>query len=236
MANGRSWSMGLAGSLIIATLVLQGCPGSRDDAGASDGGSQRSMANCPSGSFQCGYGCLSLSATCCTPQTNESTWDQGTSECPGATISSCHPNPSGSCTGTVSGSSVNPMPASTYCCSTNSDVGSLDCTDGTVVCNLTCVPFGSKCCSLTDSTSCGTVGGVVETNTGSDSGGGGGSCSITYAQCCTGNASNQCAPDRGGCPNSTSSCPSGTGAFVCNGDPNGCGSFYSTGEIYCTCT
>jgi len=231
-------SAGLAGCLMIASVLLQACPGSDDD-GSSDGGAQRTMAtDCPGGTYQCGYGCLSLSARCCTPQGDESTWDQGTSECPGAMVSSCNPNPSGSCTGSVSGTSANPMPASTYCCSTNSDVGSLDCTDGTVVCNLTCVPFGSTCCSLTDPSECGTVGGVLESGSGSgeDSGGGGGPCSITYAQCCSGNAGNQCVPDLGGCPNSTSSCPSGTGAVVCNGDPNGCGAFYNSGEVYCTCT
>jgi hypothetical protein len=67
--------------------------------------------------------------------------------------------------------------------------------------------------------------------------GGGGGCSITFAQCCP-NGSNSgqvCAPDRGGCANSTSSCPSGTSGFPCNGDPNGCGAFFSTGEVGCTC-
>jgi hypothetical protein len=67
--------------------------------------------------------------------------------------------------------------------------------------------------------------------------GSGGGCSITFAQCCPqgSNSGQVCAPDRGGCANSTSSCPSGTSGFSCNGDPNGCGAFFSAGEVGCTC-
>jgi hypothetical protein len=165
MTSLRVW---LRVSLMIATFALQACQGSSE--GASSDGSQRTMPDCPGGTYQCGYGCLSLSARCCTSQTDESTWDQGTSECPNALISSCNSNPSATCTGTVSGT-INPMPASTYCCSTNSDVGSLDCTGGTVVCNLMCVAVGSTCCSLTNTSDCGNVGGVLA----SGGGGGGGS-------------------------------------------------------------
>ena len=166
--------MGLALTALLGGCMMVGVgwggASSECGNGGASAGSQRSMPSCPGGTYQCGYGCLSLSALCCTSQQDESTWDQGTSECPSMKLSSCNDNPSGSCKGTVSGT-VNPMAASDFCCSTNSDVGSLDCTDGTVVCNLMCVAVGATCCSLTDSSDCGKVGGVMQSG-----GGGGGTC------------------------------------------------------------
>lgn len=120
-------------------------------------GSSMKQPVCPTGTKQCGYGCLVLSALCCNSTEYSSEWDQGTFECPGAGVSTCVPNTNGSCKGTVGDTS-------TYCCSTNSNVGSLDCKNGTVVCNQNCVPVGSKCCSLTNPTNCGTVGGVPTSN------------------------------------------------------------------------
>jgi hypothetical protein len=153
------------------------------------------MPDCPSGTYQCGYGCLSLTARCCTSQTDQSSWGEGTSECPGAQVSSCNPNPSGACTGTV-GTSGGPMAASEYCCSANGNAGSLDCTGGMVVCNLMCVPVGSTCCSLTNPSNCGNLGGVAQSSGGGSgsSGGGGG---YYYANYDCGQSS-QCATDFSG--------------------------------------
>jgi len=185
----------LPAAMLAVPLLLPACQGSSD--GASNSGSGRSAPSCPGGTYQCGYGCLTLSAKCCTSQTDQSTWGEGTSECPSAQLSSCNSNPGGTCTGTVSGMSASPMPASAYCCSTNSTVGSLDCTDGTVVCNLMCVAVGSKCCSLTNPSDCGNVGGAVQTGGGSGSSSGGAGNSYYYANYNCGQQS-QCAADFNG--------------------------------------
>lgn len=128
----------------------------------ADDTSQKTQPNCPTGTYQCGYGCLANSSRCCN-SSDGSDWNDGTFECPNGQLSTCTPNTGGNCKGAVSSTST-----SRYCCSTNSDVGSLDCTDGTVVCNMNCVPVGAVCCSLQNPSNCGTVGGVVESsNTGS---------------------------------------------------------------------
>jgi hypothetical protein len=212
------WTFGTCTVLVaLASAVFweSGCSGGSSDCGnGGSASSQRSMPSCPGGTYQCGYGCLSLSALCCTPQGDESTWDQGTSECPSMKLSSCNANPGGSCTGTVSGT-VNPMPASAYCCSTNSDVGSLDCTDGTVVCNLMCIAVGSACCSLTNPSECGTVGGVMQ------SGGGGGS--TCTGQTGTGTDDGETGTCDGMSPTNACGACSCTANGTCNGPSSQCG-------------
>src|ERR1700679_679430 len=103
--------MNLSITVLLGGCMMMGvaCAGGTSDCGNGGGSasSQRSMPSCPGGTYQCGYGCLLLSALCCTAAGDESTWDQGTSECPSMKLSSCNSNPSGSCKGTVSGT-VNP--------------------------------------------------------------------------------------------------------------------------------
>ncbi len=124
------------------------------------------LGGCPGGTIPCGKGCLVDTALCCNLTDQDDA--TGTYECPGAQVATC--NPAG-CGG------------SKYCCSDNGSFGSLDCTNGTVVCNQNCVTAGSQCCSLTDPSDCVTLvssgSGSGGSSSGSGGNGDGGTCHAT---------------------------------------------------------
>lgn len=126
------------------------------------------LEGCPGGTHPCGAGCLIDSATCC--NLGQADDQAGTFECPGGHVASCTINQgTGSCGN------------ARYCCSGSGsqDFGSLDCTNGTVVCNQNCVVLGATCCSLMDSKDCVVLNGSnigAKGDGGTASSSGGGSC------------------------------------------------------------
>jgi hypothetical protein len=136
--------------------VASGCP--------SDQPVTRTQPNCPKSTHSCGYGCLANTALCCN-QEDSTDSDDGTFACPDGGVVTCAPNPTGNCRDSTLGTSTGA--SSRYCCATKSDPGSFDCLGDTVVCNLECVARGSVCCSTAYPSSCGTVGGLVQSGSGS---------------------------------------------------------------------
>jgi len=178
----------LLGIGLVLLLNVTTCGSNNSDLARANG---KTMAQCPSpDTVQCGYGCIAATITCCNSKQYSTEWDIGTFECPGTTIAQCVSNTTGSC-GT-----------SQYCCSTNGSFNSVDCKDGTVVCNQNCVPVGSKCCSMTDPTNCGTVGGVKPPSGGTD-------CTVfTALKCCPEGSGFGCSIDTSYVQ--TCGCPAGT--------------------------
>jgi hypothetical protein len=91
--------------------------------------------------------------------------------------------------------------------------GSTDCTNGTVVCNGMCVAVGSTCCSQTNPSDCGTVGGVMQS-------GGGGTCN---GQTSTGGGDGETGTCDGNSPTNSCGACSCTGNGTCNAGSPACG-------------